>query len=84
MPRLCLVKDCPSLTSGTEKQVLHRFPSSDPSRLKLWLDKLDLRNEMSATSVLCSLHFRDEDYVKVGDGKRLQLNAIPLEFKVSE
>lgn len=82
MPRVCVVKDCPSIENKKIKTTHHRFPRSDRDRAKKWLEKLDVRITVSEKSVICGLHFANEDFVDVRGHINLLNTAIPMEFKV--
>ncbi|KAJ8710711.1 hypothetical protein PYW08_009226 [Mythimna loreyi] len=65
--------------------VFHRFPKNEEMRAK-WIDMTghDIRRWMpSSKDVICSRHFRDNDYFIKRSGKRyLKTAAIPCEYVV--
>uniref|UniRef100_A0A6M2DVZ7 Putative product n=1 Tax=Xenopsylla cheopis TaxID=163159 RepID=A0A6M2DVZ7_XENCH len=64
----------------------HRFPMKNPERLKLWIQALRRKNFYpSASSVLCSEHFKTEDYLESSLRQNmLKRDAVPSIFKFPE
>lgn len=85
MSMFCSVKDCPTNNEPTATRKSHKFPS-DAKITKKWLKKLDLQQEnhsqVPSSLMVCSLHFKEKDFVRVGNDHELKSSAIPMEFKV--
>jgi len=94
MPRrsypVCAVAECDQ--GGRMKApdtMLHRFPTSDSERCKIWVSKCK-RDDVNLTNArICSKHFLDTDYEQdmqradvlgVAPPKRLKSTAVPSVF----
>lgn len=82
MSRACIVAGCPSGQESRETFSLHRCMKQKPEILKLWLQKIDIRNPIDGNSKICSLHFNDSCFVNHGLKRLLLPDAIPLPYKV--
>lgn len=66
-----------------QKISFHGFPLNDRDRLKKWLIKLRRKDFVpSPHSVVCSEHFREEDFIyqKFTKTRLLKKDAIPLKY----
>ncbi|XP_077507061.1 uncharacterized protein LOC144135444 isoform X1 [Amblyomma americanum] len=76
----CCVPGCRSRTEIVSSEVsFHRFPN-DPAARKRWTDALQRSDNWLPTkwSVVCSLHFRAEDFkAATGNLRRLTASAVP-------
>ncbi|KAG8594555.1 hypothetical protein GDO81_001247 [Engystomops pustulosus] len=84
-PVTCVVDGCYRIfVKGCGKRFF-RFPMKNPERLSKWLKALQCSPEWkpSASSRICSDHFRDKDYiVRLGTlERRLRISAVPSVFK---
>ncbi|RXN15770.1 THAP domain-containing 6-like isoform X1 [Labeo rohita] len=84
MPDYCAAYGCSNERNEKTKQqgiTFHRFPS-DKQRRQSWAIALRREGfEPKDRTVLCSCHFRPEDFDKTGQTVRLRQGAIPSIFK---
>lgn len=85
MPKRCVAAGCSNVTNLKEGISLHKLPFYDDDRpeakrrRKKWVDFIRLKRmkwQASQSSVLCSEHFRREDFVRsanLGDGQNLDI-----------
>ena len=85
MPKRCVAAGCSNVTNLKEGISLHKLPFYDDDRpeakrrRKKWVDFTRLKRmkwQASQSSVLCSEHFRREDFVRsanLGDGQNLDI-----------
>ncbi len=69
-------------SKGDAPLTFHTFPVNDPERLKLWLlaVRWDVNTPLEKVyrRVMCSEHFRSEDYKgRMGQSRRLLKSAVP-------
>lgn len=77
----CSVKGCTSNNSTNEQSTLHSFPFKNPEIVQKWLDKIDLVEELSSFSRVCSRHF-DSNCLDPRNQDQLLPDAIPNDSKV--
>lgn len=87
MPDFCAAFGCTNSSdkpSCKERKIsFHRFPLKDISRLKVWILKLRRQNySPTSASVLCSVHFNEEDfeYQPFTNRRGLKKTAVPSKF----
>lgn len=86
MPKNCCVPRCKSNSSKTPDVCYHEFPAKEQLR-DAWLHNISRQGidkgrewKPSSRSVVCSLHFKEDDY-KVGLKRKLLLpTAVPTRF----
>ena len=62
MGRECIVPVCPAATvSGMGPRSLHNFPPDEATRQK-WLDAIGIKKVSIIRPVVCSMHFKEEDF----------------------
>ena len=89
MPQRCIVAGCSNTTK--DGYSLHCFPR-DPKVRKIWTQKVKTTRAKwsgpTESSVVCSAHFRPEDYqdpglyadFNISHKKRLKVDAVPTIF----
>lgn len=83
MPKVCIVKHCPSDQVYGDFVTFHGIPIDDPQLISQWQEKLEFKFYPSTDSTICSLHFNFSSFEAIGDVATLSKTAIPLEYKVS-
>ncbi|XP_041634796.1 THAP domain-containing protein 3-like isoform X1 [Cheilinus undulatus] len=87
MPHFCAAFGCANERNSKTKQrgiTFHRFPKAKDKR-EAWKAALRRANfEPSNHSVLCSSHFKPEDFDMTGQTTRLREGVIPSVFKFPE
>uniref|UniRef100_A0A3P9Q9W1 THAP domain-containing protein 1 n=1 Tax=Poecilia reticulata TaxID=8081 RepID=A0A3P9Q9W1_POERE len=85
MPKTCCVDSCLSRRSDF---VYHRFPVTDPERLRQWLFTLGMDPNTPVHVVskifVCQKHFQPDDYLETDScvrrrGPMLKITAVPTE-----
>jgi len=71
------MKRCPSRTNGDKSITLHRFPVADPNLCQSWMKFCGIENLASATTRICSLHFKPDDFDTSLEKSKLREQAIP-------
>ena len=100
MPRKCCVPGCFGNYDAQRKASVFSFPIDDPSRVKLWLEKIPRKGLIpNQQTVVCEKHFRDEfiirfEPIKMADGTvactmkrkipKLSEDAVPDIFNIDE
>ncbi|XP_069820570.1 uncharacterized protein [Dendropsophus ebraccatus] len=83
----CVVHGCSSVYSKGCGKRFFRFPVKNPVRLSKWIKALQYSDwKPSASSRICSDHFKDKDYI-FPPGillPRLRLGAVPVVFKAKK
>uniref|UniRef100_A0A4W4EVH8 THAP-type domain-containing protein n=1 Tax=Electrophorus electricus TaxID=8005 RepID=A0A4W4EVH8_ELEEL len=83
MPDFCAAFGCSKERNARTKQLgvtFHRFPK-DKVKRKAWTAALKRRDfEPNDYSVVCSCHFKSEDFDRTGQTTRLKEGVIPSVF----
>nr|XP_023668476.1 THAP domain-containing protein 6-like isoform X3 [Paramormyrops kingsleyae] len=84
MPDFCAAYGCSNQRNDKTKQqgiTFHRFPN-DKVRRQAWTAALRRKGfEPQSRTVICSCHFKPEDFDRTGQTTRLKEGAIPSVFK---
>ncbi|XP_048865577.1 THAP domain-containing protein 2-like [Brienomyrus brachyistius] len=84
MPDFCAAYGCSNQRNDKTKQqgiTFHRFPN-DKLRRQAWTAALRRKGfEPQSRTVICSCHFKPEDFDRTGQTTRLKEGAIPSVFK---
>ncbi|XP_067360234.1 THAP domain-containing protein 2-like isoform X1 [Channa argus] len=87
MPDFCAAFGCSNERNAKTKQqgiTFHRFPK-DKVKRRTWTAALRRRNfEPNDRSVVCSCHFKSEDFDKTGQTTRLKEGVIPSIFSFTD
>ncbi|XP_035432809.1 THAP domain-containing protein 1 [Spodoptera frugiperda] len=75
MVQNCIVSGCKSESYPGCGISFHRFPTNEEVRIK-WIETLQINKQISKYSVVCSLHFKKEDFLTEAK-KKLKPQAIP-------
>lgn len=79
----CCVPYCKAKKGKIKGISFHEFPARLELR-ELWLKAVSRKdfipNDRSPSSVICSQHFKDSDYVQTSKRKRLKRDAVPSKF----
>ncbi|CAL1287232.1 unnamed protein product [Larinioides sclopetarius] len=79
---LCAAVTCKSRVGVTPGKTFHCFPTWNPALLEVWISKLGRTTfwRPSPFSVLCSDHFEDSCFDKIGDVVHIRSDAVPTLF----
>ncbi|KAL5245214.1 hypothetical protein ACI65C_012624 [Semiaphis heraclei] len=84
MVNFCSAFNCSSSSDVENELIFHKFPLNDSERLKKWIYAVRRINfKPTRNSILCSLHFTENDYNKAVVSGKLVLKkcAVPTIFK---